>query len=227
MNGDLATDGYRIKHTGRDRGDLVISMVKIEDAPRPAPPPEAILIPDSLRGAHPAVRLAQSETKSRSGWVDTRSIVGAVHANVQSGNVRRALFLAQALINEAERRGHTLNVHPGFDCKGGLWIGVNGHEYEVTIKETQKRVDRTPTTDEVERKRGYGWDHSKWDLAPSGRLENRKGHGTYSSPLATDRERWKLEDRLSTVLTKLEAMASAAEVKRLKAEEKPNEDRKQ
>jgi hypothetical protein len=60
INGDLVTEGYRLKHTARDRGDFVISLVKIEDDPRPPPPPEAVPIPESLRDAHPAVRLAQS-----------------------------------------------------------------------------------------------------------------------------------------------------------------------
>jgi septation ring formation regulator EzrA len=43
----------------------------------------------------------------------------------------------------------------------------------------------------------------------------RHGHGSYASPLAADRVRWKVEDRLGHVMDQLEQLAVVAEQRRL------------
>ena len=61
FTGDLVPTGFRLRYTGRNRGDLVLSIVPIEDAPRPPDPLPSIPIPESLRGCHPIIRHFGSE----------------------------------------------------------------------------------------------------------------------------------------------------------------------
>jgi hypothetical protein len=46
---------------------------------------------------------------------------------------------------------------------------------------------------------------------PTGRLRLTLGHDSYSPPLATDRERWRIEDRLGHAFQRLETRAAKAE----------------
>jgi len=70
--GDLVPVGFRLRYTGRNRGDLVLSIVSIEDAPRPPDPPPSIPIPESLRGCHPVISATREVIGNRrTGWIDT------------------------------------------------------------------------------------------------------------------------------------------------------------
>jgi hypothetical protein len=228
INSDLVPEGQRVKHTGRNRGDMVITLVSVSDDPRPKAPSEPVPIPTDFRRAHPAVKLARSVKRDRGGWIDTRRTADAVHLCVQADRLHRALLLVQALIDEASRRGHGISIGSNYDCPGGLRIVVSGHDYEVTIKEPKRRIDHVPTPEEADRYRRYSsWPPPRWDYEPSGRLEIRLGHDTYGSPLAADRERWQLEDRLTMVVSKLEAKAATDEVKRLESERKKAEQRRE
>ena len=61
---------------------------------------------------------------------------------------------------------------------------------------------------ELERARRFTWDRVReWDRVPSGRLQLRSGHDTYHKPLASDRTRWTLDDRLGQALDELERRA--------------------
>ena len=218
-----------VRHSGRDKGDLVIRLLPLEEPPPAPPAPAPIPIPDTLRGCHPVIRVAREAGIKDRGWIDNRHNAGQLHLLIRKQNLGRALLIVQALINEAERRGYSVSIGSGYDCKkGGLRVGINGHSYELVVKEPQRRVPHIPTKDELERHRRYDWAKPPpWDLVPSDRLEIRLGHDTYSSPLSSDRDRWRLEDRLSLIFSKLEKRAAEDEIKRLEAERKATEARRQ
>ncbi len=48
---------------------------------------------------------------------------------------------------------------------------------------------------------------ARWDYVPTAHLEIRDDHDYYGAPLASDRKRWKLEDRLGRVFERLESQA--------------------
>jgi hypothetical protein len=215
INGEELPPGMCIRHSGRDQGDLIIRLVPIEEAP-PAPPrPETIPIPETLRGCHPIIRATrEAGAKDRSG-IDNRSSAGLVHLRIQKSNLGRALLIVQGLINEAERRGYSIRAgQKSRECAGGLEIVINGHGFEVTIKEEQRQVEHVLTANqERDKDRGYYYG-PRFDYEWTGSLQLRGGHDTYHAPLATDRKRWRLEERLPQALAKLEGMAAAAEERR-------------
>ncbi len=109
-----------------------------------------------------------------------------------------------------------------YGCKvGGLAVVINGHPIEIFVKETTKRFEHIPTASELRDKERYSYSYApRWDFVPSGRLELHAGHPGYKSPLATDRDRFALEDRLGRVFAKLEAIAHEAEDRRRAEEER-------
>jgi hypothetical protein len=212
------SSSFRVRHTGRDRGDLVISLVAAEELPPPKAVLQEIAIPVDLRGCHPIVRATKEAVKpDRDGWIDTRRTRGIAHLKVHKDSLRRSLLLLQAIADEAGRRGWRVLVHKSYGCEGGFGVEVAGHPFEVTVKET-RRVEYVLT--EAERRRydrGYS-EGRRWDYVPTGRLLLRDDHNSYGPPLATDRQRWSVEERLPQLFARLEENAEIAEARRVEAE---------
>ena len=219
--------GTRVRHTGRDRGDLVISIVSISDSPRPEPRPDPIFVPTSLRGCHPIVKATEQHAKAgKDGWIVNRGIAGVVHLRITKANLRRSLLFIQGVIDEAQRRGYRVGTGERHDCKGGFQITIRGHSYEVSVKEPSRQVAHVPTDYELTRMRQYSWaTPDKWDYVPTGRLEIHCGHGGYQAPLASDRERWKLEDRIARVFERLEEKADSDDERERKRQDGEQEKR--
>ncbi|MHB1987485.1 MAG: hypothetical protein ACYCSF_05815 [Acidimicrobiales bacterium] len=100
----------------------------------------------------------------------------------------------------------------------GAPVGVASELAEV--REPRVRpLDHEFTADERRRKdRGdYYWG-TRWDYLPTGKLQLRDDHGGYGPPLATDRQRWTVEERLPQLFAKLEEKAEIAEARRVEAE---------
>jgi len=122
------------------------------------------------------------------------------------------LRLAQAMIDEADRRGYDVTTGKSYGCSDGLVLVVRGHPQELVFVEEQNRLTHEPTNAELEAQARWEWNRPrKWDYEPSGRLQLRSSHDAYSGTLAGDRQRWKLEDRLGHAFMKLEAAADLAE----------------
>ena len=51
----LVPAGHRLRHSGRDHGDLVIRLARLDDEPPPPEPLSEIPVPSSLEGCHAAV----------------------------------------------------------------------------------------------------------------------------------------------------------------------------
>ena len=131
-----------------------------------------------------------------------------LHLRVAPKSVRRVLLIAQSLILEAERRGYSAEVGTGDRrCDGGLCIAIDGYRFELTFVEETDRHPHIATKTELDRAERHSWEKvPEWDYVPSGRLQLRSGHDGYR-PLAADRVRWRLDDRLGHVLADLEARA--------------------
>jgi hypothetical protein len=87
----------------------------------------------------------------------------------------RAFRLLEALAKEAEARGHSFrlpkrSVHGYIDdpskLGGDLMIKVGDIECSVDFTPPSKRVDHTPTADELERDRKYDWPPRRYDSVP-------------------------------------------------------------
>ena len=90
---------------------------------------------------------------------------------------------------------------------------IDGHALEVVVAEERTRVPHRLTPAEQARPAEYRW-APRWDYVASGRLVLRLGHDSYGPPLATDRTRWRIEDRLGRAFERLEAAAADAEARR-------------
>ena len=104
MNGNLLLSDRRLRYRGRDRGDLVMSIVAVDELPAQKPPTEPIAVPETLRGCHPIIRTTQNGAKSSRGWIDTYRVEGVAHLRIHRASLRRCLLVLQALISEGERR---------------------------------------------------------------------------------------------------------------------------
>ena len=133
MNGNLLLSDRRLRYRGRDRGDLVMSIVAVEELPAQKPPTEPIAVPETLRGCHPIIRTTQNGAKSSKGWIDTYRVEGIAHLRIHRASLRRCLLVLQALISEGERRGYpAVLLEKG--CRG-LGLQVRGFIYELAVKE--------------------------------------------------------------------------------------------
>ena len=138
MNDNPPLSDRRLRYRGRDRGDLVMSIVAIEELPAQKPPTEAIAVPETLRGCHPIIRTTQNGAKSSKGWIDTYRVEGMAHLRIHRASLRRCLLVLQALISEGERRGYpAVLLEKG--CRG-LGLEVSGFIYELAVKEETTRI---------------------------------------------------------------------------------------
>jgi hypothetical protein len=220
----------RLRHSGRDAGDLVMRLVPDTEENKPIPdPPPVVPVPTRLPSRpHPAVVATREVAKSsRYDWIDTRRHTGIAHLAVSKSNLRRALLILQGVFAEAERRGYPVAefFRSYSNCRGGVGLRIRGEVHEVVVLEERRRL----SAEEIE-ERGvryqFGTQHN---LEPTGRLRLALGHDGFGPPLATDRQRWRIEDRLGHAFNRIEAHAAETEERRLRleAEEVAREARRQ
>jgi len=140
--------------------------------------------------------------------MDTMRVPGMLHLRVAPTSFRRVLRIAQSLILEAQRRGHHVEQRSEDRRRhGGLCIVVDGYPFELTFVEETDRRPHVATKAELDRAARWSYERiPKWDHFPSGRVQLRGGHDG-ARPLATDRVRWRLEDRLDRALAEIERRA--------------------
>ncbi len=173
--------------------------------------PPAIPVLERLGRPHPIIAVTRDGAKRRSdGWLDTMRTPGMLHVRVAPTSFRRVLRIAQSLILEAERRGHRVEKRAqDRECAGGLCIVVDGYPFELTFVEETDRRAHVATKAELAQQAQWSYHRiPEWDRFPSGRLQLRCGHDA-ARPLATDRVRWRLEDRLDRALAEIERRADA------------------
>jgi hypothetical protein len=175
-----------------------------------------------LRGCHPIIKATrEAAKKGRDGWINTRRVAGVAHLRIHEASLHRSLLLLQALANEAEHRGYEVGALKTYGCVGGFGIFINGHGCEIAVKEESQRIEHVLSTSELrDKERSRYFYAPPWDFLPTGRLQLRDDHDSYGSSLANDRQRWKVDDRLESVFTKLEERAAEMDARRIREEDK-------
>jgi hypothetical protein len=187
-----------LRHTGRDHGDLVISLVKAEPTkPKPAPVP----IPNVHDPHQSAIQHLLEEP-------DRLSVSQAAQP--------RALALIQGLADEVERRGHQLL--PPTEAAATFRIEIGEDNFNLLLTEESEKVDRV-RSDQVAAAR-YAWQRvsSQVVIVPSGRLVLELLQGWHHRRWA-DRVRWRLEDKFPIVLELIEQLAAETRQQRVAAAE--------
>jgi hypothetical protein len=187
----LLPEGSVLRHTGRDRGDIVIKLYDESD---------------SVDSKWDSFRIA---TRHQHTAVD--EIITALQKEpsalaVSAALLPRAFELVRLLAATARSRGHRLVLN----TKGSrprLSLRIEKAQRSVKIMEEHDRVPHVLTNDERRRSRRDPWIRvPEYDEVPSGRLAleiNRAGHG--NSDTWRDDQRSKLENRLGKIIRAVEA----------------------
>lgn len=176
-------DGTRLRHSGRDHGDLVIRLVADTAANEPRKPQTPkVPVPARLPARpHPIVAATREAATPAQGWVNTRRTPGVAHISVAKPSVPRALRLLQGLFAEAERRGYQTTTTSGDrTCAGGSAVVIDGHRLEVVLAEERTPVPHQLTAAEQDRPAAYQW-------APRGATYHRSGSSCGSGTARTGR----------------------------------------
>jgi hypothetical protein len=196
----LVPGGYALRHKGRDRGDLVIRLVSLPEAPPPVEPLSPIPVPETLHDLHAVVRKLRDEADSM---------------DVSSQSKPRALLLVQAIGDECARRGYTLSRTEEVTATFRIFVGDD--QFPFTLAE---EFERREVLDEKQLAAAkYAWQRVPAQVRQvrSGRLVLRLGSG-YSSVFWADRKRWSLDEKLPAMFKEIEDRAERQVAARTSAE---------
>ncbi|MEZ0064312.1 hypothetical protein ABIA32_000290 [Streptacidiphilus sp. MAP12-20] len=240
VNRNDVPTGHKLRLAGRERGDLKLRLVDLEQE-APPPPPPAVDVPTELTRPHPLISATRKALgRSRTGVADTRGHQGVVPIYVSRPLVDRALRIMQGLLTAAEQRGYDVDarMRPALRARdepmAELVITIKGHSFPLEICERTSKQPHEPTPRELrDAERQPTWMRHripKYDNVLDGRLmidaPGHNGSHGYRQYDCSDGARWTLESRLGHLLAAIEARADLAEEQRIKAA-RAEEDRKQ
>ncbi|GAA4049152.1 hypothetical protein GCM10022248_15140 [Nonomuraea soli] len=204
----LIPEGFRLLHTGRDRGDLIL---RLEDA---AQPDET-----DWNRIRLSARDLITEPDELADWLreDRRSI------DVTDAMIGRALKVIRALADDLLKHGHSLGISRRGKPRG-LHAYASGHQYALNIREELDRVPHVYTEEELRSRKLYTWQRvtPEYDEVPSGRLRLELGEGRGLRCWADDK-RSRLEDKLRAVVKEIARRAEADQRARLEREKAERE----
>jgi hypothetical protein len=199
----LLGDSHRLRHRGRDHGDLVTELHTVTgsgaDAVRPdraARAAIAITVPAELTDPHPVVRALQQRPEQ---------------VTVSTSALPRALRLIQAFAAAATARGHQVDLPTDGP---GIRIAITGHPFVLLLREEDDTADVLPDDDELAQRPVYAWQRFQPERRrlPSGRLvlelDDPRHRFRSRTGRWADRTRWRLDDRLADALAEVEARAT-------------------
>ncbi|GLI03937.1 hypothetical protein [Phytohabitans aurantiacus] len=185
----LIPDGYQLRHTGRDRGDLVIRLYDL-----------------AHREDWDRFRVATHRRLTTDEEIIAAVQQDPTHLPVSPHLLPRALDVIRRLAVTARYRGHALvaNIrgpHPR------LLLRLHGAERAVQISEDHDQIPHVPTDEEQRLHQLQPWvPLPATDRVPNGRLVlqiSRRRHGTPHT--WTDSKRSRLDTRLGAILAEVEA----------------------
>ena len=194
----LVPEGLQLWHTGRDRGDMVIRLLKRHTRPpRVAPPVQA---PEKARVS--VIEKGVIEKRVKRPTVDLKPALASLA--VSKGLLPRCRAILQQLTDEALQRGY--EVLAGVE-KSSLVVLASGEHLPFRLFEEQDTAPASlPTKAELRR---YTWRLPPTTMkVPTGRLALRLEH-LYRNRTWADRSRWRLEDRLTEVIDHVDSLARA------------------
>ncbi|MBT2513097.1 hypothetical protein [Arthrobacter sp. ISL-30] len=187
ISAGAAPEGYLLRHTGRDRGDLVIRLISRYDAGQSEEKLPPIPAPTTLETVDETVRTLRDERPEL--------------LDVADSSRQRALLVLQAIADECGRRGYEFNLRP--DNAPTFQISVDGVSTGFFMFE---EYENRPVVSEDELKEAkYPWQRvrSTVQKVRSGRLAIQTG--SRNSPVSwADRKRWSLADRLPDLFAYVE-----------------------
>ena len=172
-------EGYLLRHTGRDRGDLVIRLISRYDAGQSEEKLPSISVPTTLETVDETVRTLRDERPEL--------------LDVADSSRERALLVLQAIAEECGRRGYEFSLRP--DDAPTFQISMEGISSAFFMFE---EYESRPVMNEFELKEAkYTWQRVRTTVQKirSGRLVIQTG-SRYSPTSWADRKRWSLADRL-------------------------------
>lgn len=193
----LIPDGFALRHTGRDRGDLVIRLIREADEPRPAPTPQVVVPP-----------IAQVSG-------EVRALGTKVRMAVTEPSLERALRILQAIADECASGGWTLDRDPRDDRR--FQISTSEGSFELSLRE--ELVDREVPDDEKLGTAKYSWQRVPLQVKKvgSGRLTLQLGQ-YYRTRSWSDRSRWTLDSKLGALFVELDSRVAEAAAQRRQRE---------
>lgn len=200
----LVPEGFQLWHTGRDRGDMVIRVLKRHTKPPRVVPP--VRAPETAR-------VPVIEKRVKLPTIDLNPALASLA--VSKGLLPRCRTILQQLTDEALRRGY--EVLAGIE-KSSLVIVASGEHLPFRLFEEQDSAPAPPPT-KAELRR-YTWRLPPSTIrVPTGRLALRLDHH-YRNRTWADRSRWRLEDRLTEVIDHVDSLARAEIERQREAHEK-------
>jgi hypothetical protein len=194
----LVPEGLQLWHTGRDRGDMVIRLLKRHTRPPRVVPP--VRAPETARV--PVVEKGVKEKRVKRPTIDLKPALALLA--VSKGLLPRCRTILRRLTDEALRREY--EVLAGVE-KSSLVIVANGEHLPFRLFEEQDTAPAPPPT--KAELRLYTWRLPPSTIKiPTGRLALRLDHN-YRNRTWADRTRWQLEDRLTDVIDHVDSLARA------------------
>lgn len=193
-------DGFVLRHTGRDAGDLTIRLIRAEaDEHRPEPPPQ-VTVPGDTDDVSPEVK----------------AFAEAERLAITPEATDRALRILQAIANECAARGWSLELQPTDDRR--LRISTAERAFDLTL--TEEMVDQEVPNDEQMKAATYGWQRIPLAVAKvgSGRLTLQLEE-PYARKSWSDRHRWTLDDKLGAAFSEMERRMDEAAKQRRRRED--------
>ncbi|WP_146057733.1 hypothetical protein [Streptomyces sp. SM10] len=197
-------DGHHLQHTGRDKGDLVITLRSGPPPRRSTPPEEAVPVPDdlSLERLHPAAV--------------------AAHIPACPECQPRARRILHALCHAAESKNYTANT-PESGSAASLVITIGDSSFPLSFHEGSYEV---PDLSGAK----YAWQRvTARTTRPSHELELSLAH-TYAHRGRRshwgDRQRWRLEDKLPALFREI-AHRAHTEYERRQVQQRKEEETRQ
>jgi hypothetical protein len=198
----MAPDGQAlIMITGKTYHHRLFRLTTVSDWK--TAPPDEVVGAERVGRWHPAVAMLRSSKR-----------LDGIEKSIRD----RAFRLLQSLAKEAEARGHSVrlpkrSVHGYTDdpskLRGDLIFKVGDVECSVDFAQPSKRVDHTPTAEELERDRKYNWPPRRYDSVPFPGLSiTLDTSSRWSSKFSWNEKNGpKLQTRLPDVLTTFERWA--------------------
>lgn len=191
-------DGFQLRHTGRDHGDLTIRLIPESDVPqRPAP---AVEVPAS------GVEVS----------AETRDLLANRRIALSHTARERALRIVQAISTECVARGWRLGADPRDER--AFQVTTPECAFELTV--TEELVAREMPDEEVLNTAKYPWQRVPLHMSKvgSGRLSLRLGR-YYRYRTWSDRSRWTLEDKLGAAFAEMQSRVDEAAAERRRKED--------
>ncbi|OBY29615.1 hypothetical protein [Mycolicibacter kumamotonensis] len=193
-------DGFVLRHTGRDAGDLTIRLIRAEaDEHRPEPPPR-VAVPGGVDEVSPEVK----------------ALAEAGRLAITPKATDRALRILQAIANECAARVWSLELQPTDDRR--LCISTDERAFDLTL--TEEMVDQEVPDDDQLKVAKYDWQRVPLAVAKvgSGRLTLQLEE-PYARKSWSDRRRWTLDEKLGVAFSEMEWRVDEAARQRRRRED--------